>query len=42
LKPIYNEVKAVERGLGFVSYRNVPRAENFIADRLANMALDAV
>lgn len=41
LRPIYLQVKAVEQEIGVVTYKNVPRAENFIADRLANLALDA-
>ncbi len=40
LKKIYYNIKELEIELGAVSYKNVPRAENFIADRLANQALD--
>ncbi len=40
LKVIYQDIKIIEMELGLISYRNVPRAQNFIADRLANQALD--
>ncbi len=40
LKKIYDKIKFMEFDLGAVFYRNVPREQNFIADRLANMALD--
>ena len=40
LKPLYQEIKGMEFDLGVVHYKNVPRVENFIADRLVNMALD--
>lgn len=40
LKKIFDQIKMMEFDLGQVSYRNVPRAQNFIADRLANKALD--
>lgn len=40
LKKIFDLIKSMEFDLGFVSYRNVPREQNFLADRLANMALD--
>ncbi len=40
LKPIFNRIKALETELGEVTYRHIPREENFIADRLANKALD--
>lgn len=40
LIPIFQKIKAMEFDLGHVSYRSVPRAENFIADRLANRAFD--
>lgn len=42
LKKIFDQIKMMEFDLGQVSYRNVPRAQNFIADRLANKALDDV
>lgn len=41
LKLIFEKIKILEFELGQISYRNVPRAQNFIADRLANEALDA-
>lgn len=40
LKLLFHEIKNLEFELGIISYRNVPRAENYIADRLANRALD--
>jgi ribonuclease HI len=40
LKEYLTQIKQLEQGLGEISYRNVPRAQNFIADKLANMALD--
>lgn len=40
LKKIFDQIKMMEFDLGHVSYRNVPREQNFIADRLANKALD--
>lgn len=40
LKKIFDLIKSMEFDLGIVSYRNVPRAQNFLADRLANIALD--
>lgn len=40
LRNIFEQIKILEFDLGQVSYRNVPRAQNFIADRLANKALD--
>jgi ribonuclease HI len=40
LRKIYLKIKELEVSLGFISYRNVPRAQNFVADRLANIALD--
>lgn len=41
LLEIFKQIKAIESHLGIVTYKHVPRAENFIADRLANQALDA-
>lgn len=41
LKVIFDQIKIIEMEVGLVTYRNVPREENFIADRLANLALDA-
>jgi ribonuclease HI len=40
LKKLYYKIKSVEPEVGFVFYKNVPREQNFIADRLANKALD--
>ncbi|MBI2011455.1 ribonuclease HI family protein [Candidatus Daviesbacteria bacterium] len=40
LKEYFSKIKEVEENLGVISYKNVPRRENFIADRLANKALD--
>ena len=40
LTVIYNQIKQMEFDLGEVSYRHVLRAENYIADKLANQALD--
>lgn len=37
---IYQAIKVLELELGNISYKNVPRAENYLADRLANQALD--
>lgn len=37
---LYADIKKLEVGFDKVSYTHVPRAENFIADRLANKALD--
>ncbi|MBI3485577.1 ribonuclease HI family protein [Candidatus Daviesbacteria bacterium] len=41
LKKIYNQIKILESSLGRVKFRSVPREQNFIADRLANIALDS-
>ena len=40
LRVLHDQIKALEMELGEVRYRHVPREENFIADRLANKALD--
>jgi ribonuclease HI len=40
LRLLIQEIWAMEPNLGKVTYRNVPRAQNFIADKLANQALD--
>lgn len=40
LKVLFNEVKQLEQKIGEVSYRYIPRAENYQADLLANLALD--
>lgn len=41
LKPIYDQIKSLEIELIKVTYTHIPREQNFIADRLANKALDA-
>ncbi|MBI2021451.1 ribonuclease HI family protein [Candidatus Daviesbacteria bacterium] len=40
LKEIYQKIKILEFELGMVFYKHVPRSKNFLADRLANKALD--
>lgn len=40
LKDLYSQIKQLEIKAGTVIYRYVPRTENFMADKLANMALD--
>ncbi len=40
LAVIFHQIKEKESKLARVTYTHVPRAENFIADRLANQALD--
>ena len=40
LKIIFDKIKILEMELGEVTYEHTPRANNFIADRLANEALD--
>lgn len=40
LKVLYDQIKVLEFDLGKVSYKHVPREENFLADRLANKILD--
>lgn len=40
LKILFDQIKTLEFEVGTVSYRHVPRNQNFIADRLANKALD--
>lgn len=40
LKILYDQIKVLEFDLGRVSYKHVPRKENFLADRLANKILD--
>lgn len=41
LKNLFDEIKSLEFDLGRVYYTHVPREQNFIADRLANKALDS-
>jgi ribonuclease HI len=40
LKVLFDQIKLLEMELGTVFYKHIPRGENFIADRLANQALD--
>lgn len=40
LAKLFEQVKSLEMELGFVSYENVPRSQNTLADKLANQALD--
>lgn len=40
LRPLFNRIKTMEFELGTVFYRSVPREENFLADRLANMPFE--
>lgn len=40
LKELFYEIKILEFEVGAVNYINVPREKNFLADRLANKALD--
>jgi ribonuclease HI len=40
LRSLFEKIKILEYELGFVTYRNVPREQNYIADKLANQALD--
>lgn len=37
---LFQEIKKLEQNLGGIIYKHVLRGENFIADRLANQALD--
>ena len=41
LRPLYEEAQRLAREVGDVEYRHVRRAENELADRLVNDALDA-
>lgn len=40
LKKIYNQIKILEFDLGTVVYTSIPREQNYIADKVANQALD--
>ena len=40
LIPLFKAIKNLEPELGTVTYRHVLRKDNFLADRLANIALD--
>lgn len=41
LKHLHESIKIIAAKLGVVNYKSIPRKDNFIADRLANKALDA-
>lgn len=40
LLPLFDKIKTLEIEVGTVFYRSVPRAENYIADRLANLPFE--
>lgn len=40
LLPLFDKIKVMEFELGNVVYRSVPREQNFIADRLANLPFE--
>lgn len=40
LMQLFDQIKVIEFELGAASYKFIPREENFLADRLANIALD--
>jgi len=40
LLPLFDKIKQLEMEVGNVTYRSVPREENFIADRLANLPFE--
>lgn len=40
LKKLFDLVKKIEAEVGTITYQNVPRSQNFLADKLANQALD--
>lgn len=40
LLPLFDKIKIMEFEVGHVVYRSVPRAQNFIADRLANLPFE--
>jgi len=40
LLPLFDKIKALELEAGTVFYRSVPREENFLADRLANLPFE--
>ena len=40
LKPIIGKIKILEFEMGGVIYGHIPRSQNYLADRLANQALD--
>lgn len=42
LGQLFQKIKDLENDLGVVTYKSIPREENFIADKLANKALDEI
>lgn len=42
LKRFFEQIKLLELSLGVVFYRHIPREQNFLADKLANQALDQI
>lgn len=40
LKIIYDQIKSIESEFKSIKYKAIPRAENFLADKIANLALD--
>lgn len=40
LKPLFGQARALAARLGRVSFQHIPREQNAIADRLANLAMD--
>lgn len=40
LLPLFDKIKTLEFEVGTVFYRSVPRKENFLADRLANLPFE--
>lgn len=41
LIPLINKIRALEKSLGSITYKHIPRVLNFKADTLANKALDS-
>lgn len=41
LKILFEQIRKLEKKIGQVSFVHITRADNFLADRLANQALDA-
>lgn len=42
LKEFITKIKQLEKNFGKISYHHIPRAQNYKADKLANMALDTL
>ncbi|OGE25224.1 hypothetical protein A3H85_03470 [Candidatus Daviesbacteria bacterium RIFCSPLOWO2_02_FULL_40_8] len=40
LQVLHQQIKELEKNLGQVTYNYTPRANNFLADKMANMVLD--